>query len=163
MRSSTPPTAFDENGSVERFRVTHPFHPHAGREFAVVAWRQNWAEDRVYFEDDQKKLRSLPSRWTSLVSDDSALLVAAGRAPETPVAIIENGTRADELRVFGTLAELPFLVEEEGIRGPALLIIGEVAGLPAEQGRIASILTEASGHAWFGADARQQTLKESAA
>lgn len=90
-------------------------------------------------------------------------LVAAGRAPETPVAIIENGTRADELRVFGTLAELPFLVEEEGIRGPALLIIGEVAGLPAEQGRIASILTEASGHAWFGADARQQTLKESAA
>jgi uroporphyrin-III C-methyltransferase / precorrin-2 dehydrogenase / sirohydrochlorin ferrochelatase len=90
-------------------------------------------------------------------------LVAAGRAAETPVAIIENGTRADELRVFGTLGELPFLVEEEGIRGPALLIIGEVAGLPAEQGRIASIVTEASGYAWFGADARQQTLKETAA
>ena len=90
-------------------------------------------------------------------------LVAAGRAAETPVAIIENGTRAGELRVFGTLGELPFLVEEEGIRGPALLIIGEVAGLPAEQGRIASIVTEASGYAWFGADARQQTLKETAA
>ncbi|MFN4184618.1 MAG: siroheme synthase CysG [Hyphomonas sp.] len=90
-------------------------------------------------------------------------LVAAGRAPETPVAIIENGTRADELRVFGTLAELPFLVEEEGIRGPALLIIGEVAGLPAEQGRIASIVTEASGFAWFGAPARQPDFKESAA
>jgi len=90
-------------------------------------------------------------------------LVAAGRAPETPVAIIENGTRADELRVFGTLAELPYLVEEEGIRGPALLIIGEVAGLPAEQGRIASIVTEASGFAWFGAGARQPDFKESAA
>lgn len=90
-------------------------------------------------------------------------LVAAGRAPETPVAVIENGTRADELRVFGTLAELPFLVEEEGIRGPALLIIGEVAGLPAEQGRIASIVTEASGFAWFGADARRPDFKESAA
>jgi hypothetical protein len=46
----------------------------------VVAWRQNWAEDRVYFEDERKKLRSLPSRWTSLVSDDPALVVAAGRA-----------------------------------------------------------------------------------
>lgn len=80
-------------------------------------------------------------------------LIAAGRAPKTPVAVIENGTRADELRVFGTLAELPFLIEEEGIRGPALLIIGEVAGLPAEQGRIASILSDASGIALFnGAD-----------
>lgn len=90
-------------------------------------------------------------------------LIAAGRAPTTPVAVIENGTRADELRVFGTLAELPFLVEEEGITGPALLIIGEVAGLPAEQGRIASIVTEASGLAWFSPDARQHTFKESAA
>ncbi|AXE62852.1 uroporphyrinogen-III C-methyltransferase [Hyphomonas sp. CACIAM 19H1] len=90
-------------------------------------------------------------------------LVAAGRAPTTPVAVIENGTRPDELRVFGTLAELPFLVEEEGIAGPALLIIGEVAGLPAEQGRIAAIVTEASGLAWFSPDARQHTFKESAA
>lgn len=90
-------------------------------------------------------------------------LVAAGRAPQTPVAIIENGTRPNELRVFGTLAELPFLVEEEGIAGPALLIIGEVAGLPAEQGRIASIVTEASGLAWFSPDARQHVFKESAA
>lgn len=90
-------------------------------------------------------------------------LIAAGRAPTTPVAVIENGTRADELRVFGTLAELPFLVEEEGITGPALLIIGEVAGLPAEQGRIASIVTESSSLAWFSPDARQHTFKESAA
>lgn len=57
-------------------------------------------------------------------------LVAAGRDPETPIAIIENGTRPDEVRVFGELGELPFLIEEEGILGPALLIIGEVAGLP---------------------------------
>ena len=90
-------------------------------------------------------------------------LVAAGRAPQTPVAIIENGTRPNELRVFGTLAELPFLVEEEGIAGPALLIIGEVAGLPSEQGRIASIVTEASGLAWFSPDASQHVFKETAA
>ncbi|MFN7055445.1 siroheme synthase CysG [Hyphomonas sp.] len=78
-------------------------------------------------------------------------LMAAGRAASTPVAVIENGTRADELRVFGTLGELPFLIEEEGIRGPALLIIGEVAGLPAEQGRIASILSEAAASPLFAA------------
>ena len=90
-------------------------------------------------------------------------LMAAGRSPKTPVAVIENGTRADELRVFGTLAELPFLIEEEGIRGPALLIIGEVAGLPAEQGRIASILSDTSGIALFNGAGRLSLQEESQA
>lgn len=58
-------------------------------------------------------------------------LVAAGRAPATPVAIIENGTRDSEIRAFGTLAELPSLIRRHAIAGPALLVIGEVAGLPA--------------------------------
>ena len=59
-------------------------------------------------------------------------IIAAGRAPSTPVAVIENGTRDNEIRVFGTLAELPHLIQRAGIKGPALLVIGEVAGLPAE-------------------------------
>ena len=63
----------------------------------MVAWRQNWGEDRVYFEDDQKKLRSLPSRWTSLVSDDPALLVAAGRAHFRVADLLELVTLLKEL------------------------------------------------------------------
>lgn len=59
-------------------------------------------------------------------------LIGAGRAPSTPVAVIENGTRPNEIRVFGSLAELPALIERAGIKGPALLVIGEVAGLPVE-------------------------------
>lgn len=59
-------------------------------------------------------------------------LIAAGRASSTPVAIIENGTRPNEIRVYGALAELPVLIERAGIKGPALLVIGEVAGLPME-------------------------------
>jgi len=59
-------------------------------------------------------------------------LIAAGRAPATPVAVVENGTRKDELRAFGQLAELAQLITRAGIRGPALLVIGEVAGLPIE-------------------------------
>ena len=59
-------------------------------------------------------------------------IIAAGRAPSTPVAVIENGTRDNEIRVFGTLAELPHLIQRAGIKGPALLVIGEVAGIPAE-------------------------------
>jgi uroporphyrin-III C-methyltransferase/precorrin-2 dehydrogenase/sirohydrochlorin ferrochelatase len=59
-------------------------------------------------------------------------LIAAGRAPETPVAVIENGTRETEIRVFGVLSGLGDLIEGTGIKGPALLIIGETAGLPLE-------------------------------
>ncbi|MCA8898440.1 MAG: uroporphyrinogen-III C-methyltransferase [Hyphomonas sp.] len=56
-------------------------------------------------------------------------LIEAGRAPETPVAVIENGTLDNEVTVTGLLENLPHLIEDHGIRGPALLIIGEVAGL----------------------------------
>ncbi|MDY7099509.1 MAG: uroporphyrinogen-III C-methyltransferase, partial [Pseudomonadota bacterium] len=62
----------------------------------------------------------------------SEKLISAGRAASTPVAVIENGTRENEIKVFGTLAELPAMIERAGIKGPALLIIGEVSAIPAE-------------------------------
>ena len=62
----------------------------------------------------------------------SERLIGAGRAGSTPVAVIENGTRDNEIRVYGRLADLAELVSGNGIKGPALLIIGEVAGLTRE-------------------------------
>jgi len=59
----------------------------------------------------------------------AARLVAAGRDPATPVAVVENGTRENEKTAFGTLGGLPELIQGHGIQGPALLIIGEVAAL----------------------------------
>ncbi len=58
-------------------------------------------------------------------------LLDGGRAPETPVAVIENGTRADEKIVTGTLSGLAALVEANAVTGPALLIIGETAAFAA--------------------------------
>ena len=55
-------------------------------------------------------------------------LIAAGRAGDTPVAIIENGTRTNEIQVRGRLDRLADLIASSGIKGPALLIIGEVVG-----------------------------------
>lgn len=54
-------------------------------------------------------------------------LIAHGRSPLTPVAIIENGTRPDERTITGALGDLGALVEAARIDGPALLVIGEVA------------------------------------
>ena len=62
----------------------------------------------------------------------SEKLREAGLSGETPVAVIENGTRKTEKRAFGQLETLAGLIEARGIKGPALLIIGEVAKLPAE-------------------------------
>ncbi len=72
----------------------------------------------------------------------SEKLIHAGRANSTPVAVIENGTRPNEIRIFGTLAELPQLITRAGIKGPALLIIGEVSAIPAEA--LAQLSSEAA-------------------
>jgi len=69
-------------------------------------------------------------------------LIHAGRAASTPVAVIENGTRPNEIRVFGTLAELPQMIVRAGIKGPALLVIGEVSAIPAEA--LAQLSSEAA-------------------
>lgn len=56
-------------------------------------------------------------------------LIAHGRGSSTPVAVIENGTRGNEIVLKGTLGELPALIDAGGVKGPALLVIGEVAAL----------------------------------
>ena len=59
----------------------------------------------------------------------AARLIAAGRDPATPVAIIENGTRENEVRAFGALGNVTEVIQAAGIQGPALLVIGEVVAL----------------------------------
>jgi uroporphyrin-III C-methyltransferase/precorrin-2 dehydrogenase/sirohydrochlorin ferrochelatase len=56
-------------------------------------------------------------------------LLAHGRAPSTPFAIVENGSMPHQRVVTGTLDELPALAREHGVGTPALLILGEVAAL----------------------------------
>jgi uroporphyrin-III C-methyltransferase/precorrin-2 dehydrogenase/sirohydrochlorin ferrochelatase len=67
----------------------------------------------------------------------AARLVAAGREPATPVAVIENGTRANEIRAFGALGSLSEIIQTAGIQGPALLIIGEVVAVAKDAQSIA--------------------------
>jgi len=59
-------------------------------------------------------------------------LLAAGTAPDTPVALIENGTRPDERVTKGRLADLARLAAGHVARsdaGPSLIIVGAVAAL----------------------------------
>ena len=59
----------------------------------------------------------------------AASLVAHGRAASTPFAFVENGSRADQRVITGTLAQIAGAVAEHAVRSPALLIVGEVAAL----------------------------------
>ncbi|MGG6461798.1 siroheme synthase CysG [Solilutibacter silvestris] len=56
-------------------------------------------------------------------------LVVHGRSANTPVALVENGTRAGQRVVVGTLAELPELAHVHRVAAPAILFVGEVAAL----------------------------------
>ena len=57
----------------------------------------------------------------------SARLIAAGRAAGTPVAIVENASRAEERRALSTVGALP--AASQAFTGPVMLLIGETAGL----------------------------------
>jgi uroporphyrin-III C-methyltransferase/precorrin-2 dehydrogenase/sirohydrochlorin ferrochelatase len=56
-------------------------------------------------------------------------LIEHGLAAATPVAVIENGTRATQRTVTGQLGALGQIVAASGIAGPAIIIIGAVARL----------------------------------
>lgn len=60
-----------------------------------------------------------------------ARLLAHGRAASTPCALVENGSRAGQRVVVGTLDDLPECARRHEIRSPALLFVGEVAALAA--------------------------------
>jgi uroporphyrin-III C-methyltransferase / precorrin-2 dehydrogenase / sirohydrochlorin ferrochelatase len=59
----------------------------------------------------------------------AARLIAAGRAPTTPVAVVSRATLPDQRIETGRLDELERLVRDRAIEGPALILIGEVVAL----------------------------------
>jgi uroporphyrinogen III methyltransferase / synthase len=56
-------------------------------------------------------------------------MLAGGRRDDTPVAVIEWGTRADQRVVIGTLATLPDAIARAGLRASAVIVIGETVRL----------------------------------
>ncbi len=62
----------------------------------------------------------------------AASLIAAGRSPSEPVAVIEKGTLPDQRLVSATLATIAETVQLEGIRAPSITVVGPVAELAEE-------------------------------
>ncbi len=54
-------------------------------------------------------------------------LIAHGRLPETPAAVIEQGTTQKQVTFIGTLKDI--VQKAQAVRPPAILIVGEVVNL----------------------------------
>ena len=60
----------------------------------------------------------------------SEKLMADGLAPQMPVAVIENATRAEMRVLRGPLAGLAGIIADNRVKSPALIVVGDVAGEP---------------------------------
>ncbi|MEV0527554.1 uroporphyrinogen-III C-methyltransferase [Streptomyces sp. NPDC050439] len=59
----------------------------------------------------------------------AATLTAHGRSPETPVALIQEGTTAAQRRVDATLATVAAEVTAHEVKPPAVIVIGDVVNV----------------------------------
>ncbi len=62
-------------------------------------------------------------------------LTAQGWDPDTPAAVIQNGTLPDQREVRGTLADIEEKAKAAGIGTPAVIVAGEAAGLRLLSGK----------------------------
>jgi uroporphyrinogen III methyltransferase/synthase len=93
-------------------------------------------------EDPEKRERS--TDWRALAQSGATLvlymgvrtlpavvqeLLAGGRSPETPAAIVERGTFAGQRVVTATLATIAERARAAGVAAPAITIVGDVVAL----------------------------------
>lgn len=64
---------------------------------------------------------------TAWLDDIVDRVLRGGRAPDTPAAVIQTGTRPDQRVVCAKLAEIPAAVRAAQLVAPTILVIGEVA------------------------------------
>lgn len=83
-------------------------------------------------------------------------LTAHGLDPGTPVAIVENPTRADQRTITGTVAGLADLVTRHRVTAPALIVVGSVVTLAPDHASSATTALPATNlpawapPEWFG-------------
>jgi uroporphyrin-III C-methyltransferase len=59
-------------------------------------------------------------------------IFATNGKEHTPVAIIQNGTTAEERFITGTVRDIALVAEAEGIANPAIIVVGEVVRVRAQ-------------------------------
>jgi len=59
----------------------------------------------------------------------ASALISNGRSPDTPVAVIMNGTLPDQQTIVGKLQEISRMAEKKEVKPPAIIVVGDVVQL----------------------------------
>ncbi len=73
----------------------------------------------------------------------TATLMAGGRSPSTPAAVVRQGTTDSGTVLLATLGDLAAMVAAAGVRSPAVVVVGEVAALASSASAVASAVVSA--------------------
>lgn len=91
-------------------------HEHPGKESSEIDWeRLSLGSGTVVFYMGMKNLSQIAEN-----------LMAHGRAPETPVALIRWGTLRDQEVLTGNLADIAAKAARAGFKPPAITVVGDV-------------------------------------
>lgn len=61
-------------------------------------------------------------------------LMAGGKSPDTPAAVVMNGTRSNQRACYGKLATLPEEAVAAGLSSPSVIIVGDVVAVAGSLG-----------------------------
>lgn len=94
-------------------------HEHPGKETSEIDWeRLSLGSGTVVFYMGMKNLPQIMDN-----------LIAHGRSPETPVALIRWGTRPEQEILIGTLVDIAEKAGKAAFKAPVITVVGEVVRL----------------------------------
>ena len=127
-----------------------------GKEWSPASWlKLSTATDTICILMGMRRIQEI-----------MAAIIAGGRSPETPAAVVQWAARPEQRVVTGTVATIAARARAENIANPAVIIVGDVASLreelrwfddrplfgksllvprPAEQGRVTAAAIRARG------------------
>ena len=101
--------------------------------FAVVSAHRAGARDDVDWAALARVDTLVILMGVARLHEITHILMAHGRAPDTPVALVERGTLPDERVLLGTLADIAARARAANVRPPAVIIVGKVVGQSTSQ------------------------------
>ncbi|MEP6508883.1 MAG: DUF5372 family protein, partial [Gemmatimonadales bacterium] len=78
-------------------RITHPFHPLSGEQFACAGERYNRYGRRLLLRVDDVTVCSVPPQWTDLVAPDPEIVIGEYRALFCLADLLELERLVDQL------------------------------------------------------------------
>jgi len=102
-------------------------HRNCDPAFVIITGREAKGKERLNWEALAKLNATIVILMgVSKLRENAEKLLKYGKDPDTPVAIIQDGTTEMQKVVVGKLAEIADIAEREGVRAPAVIVIGEV-------------------------------------